>query len=333
MTMFKWSQTRDDNDDIDATINLREGQSPSTYNNAVRAVMAAAAKYRDDVSGKVDTGGTGTAYTFTSSQGYTSLIDGIIICFTAHATSGASPTMAVDGLTAKPLRGVSGSNLPAGVLSLGTPYMAHYDSSTDEWLLHGFFEPVGGVPIAGSVEYAGSTAPNTSWLLEYGQAVSRTTYATLFARIGTTYGAGDESTTFNIPDCRGRVVAGKDDMGGSSANRLTAQTGGLNGDTLGATGGAETHTLLTAQIPAHNHAVGTLATASDGAHTHTYTKFGAAGFDVEANVGGTSGTQGTTSSNGAHTHAISGSVANTGDGGAHNNVQPTIIKLKLIRAL
>ena len=83
--------------------------------------------------------------------------------------------------------------------------------------------------------YAGATAP-TGWLLCYGQAISRTTYSTLFTAISTTYGIGDGSTTFLLPDMRGRVAAGQDDMGGTSADRLTTP---LNGDTLGAVGGTE----------------------------------------------------------------------------------------------
>jgi len=84
--------------------------------------------------------------------------------------------------------------------------------------------------------YAGASAP-TGWLLCYGQAVSRTTYADLFTAISTTYGAGDGSTTFNVPDLRGRVPAGKDNMGGTAANRLTAGGSGVTGTTLGAAGG------------------------------------------------------------------------------------------------
>lgn len=75
------------------------------------------------------------------------------------------------------------------------------------------------------LDFAGSTAPS-GWALCYGQAVSRTTFANLFAKIGTTYGAGDGSTTFNLPDCRGRAVAGKDDMGGTASGRLNVNTTG-----------------------------------------------------------------------------------------------------------
>jgi len=94
--------------------------------------------------------------------------------------------------------------------------------------------------ITGEVRaYAGSSAPD-GWMLAYGQAISRTTYAALFAVCGTTYGSGNGTTTFNVPDLRGRVIAGKDDMGGSPANRLTTIGGLSANDTIGATGGNET---------------------------------------------------------------------------------------------
>ena len=75
---------------------------------------------------------------------------------------------------------------------------------------------VGGIPSGAVLPFAGTAAP-AGWLLCYGQAVSRTTYAALFNALGTAYGAGDGSTTFNLPDLRGRVPGGKDDMGGVAA--------------------------------------------------------------------------------------------------------------------
>lgn len=77
------------------------------------------------------------------------------------------------------------------------------------------------VPSGSVMAYAGATAP-ANWLLCHGQLVSRTTYAALFAAIGTTYGAGDGSTTFALPDGRGRVLVGRDNMGGTAANRLAS---------------------------------------------------------------------------------------------------------------
>src|SRR5688500_6092933 len=96
------------------------------------------------------------------------------------------------------------------------------------------------VPTGAVLPHAGSTAP-TDWLLCDGSAVSRTTYAGLFNVIGETYGVGDGSITFNLPDLRGRAVAGKDNMGGSAANRITSGGSGITGTTLGAAGGTETH--------------------------------------------------------------------------------------------
>jgi hypothetical protein len=84
--------------------------------------------------------------------------------------------------------------------------------------------------------YAGATAP-AGWLLCFGQAISRTVYSTLFTAIGTTYGVGDGSTTFLLPDMRGRAVAGQDDMGGTSADRITH----VQADALGGVHGTETH--------------------------------------------------------------------------------------------
>jgi microcystin-dependent protein len=80
------------------------------------------------------------------------------------------------------------------------------------------------IPPGGIIQFGGISAP-TGWLLCFGQAVSRTTYAALYAGLGgaqSPHGQGDGSTTFNVPDYRGRVPAGFDLMGGVSANRLPA---------------------------------------------------------------------------------------------------------------
>ena len=116
--------------------------------------------------------------------------------------------------------------------------------------------------------FAGAAAPD-GWLLCHGQAVPRADHAALFAAIGTVYGAGDGQTTFNLPDLRGRAVAGKDDMGGNAAGRLTDQAGGVDGDALGAAGGAERHALTGAELAAHSHGAGSLAAQSAGQHAHT----------------------------------------------------------------
>ena len=90
--------------------------------------------------------------------------------------------------------------------------------------------------------YAGGAAP-PGWLLCDGALVSRAAYPGLFAAIGTTYGAGDGSTTFGLPDLRGRVIVG------------TGAGDGLTDRSRGATGGAETVALSLAQAPSHSHTV------------------------------------------------------------------------------
>jgi len=110
--------------------------------------------------------------------------------------------------------------------------------------------------------YAGSTAPaGGQWLLCNGAAVSRTTYAALFAVCGTSYGAGDGTSTFNVPDSRGRVFIGYDPT--NATGRMTGVfTGGLNANTLGNVGGEQGHVLITSELAVHNHGM------SDPGHTH-----------------------------------------------------------------
>lgn len=185
------------------------------------------------------------------------------------------------------------------------------------------------MPIGAVVDFAGVTAP-TSWMLCYGQAISRTTYAALFALLGTTYGAGDGSTTFNLPDARGRVTAGKDNMGGTSASRLTSGGSGITGSTLGATGGAETHTLNTVQLPAHAHS-GT--TNSSGEHSHVYVDsyLPSPGGDIQSGPGFYFSATTSRVTNAAGLHAHSFTTGNAGSGAAHNNVQPTLVLNKIIK--
>ena len=170
-----------------------------------------------------------------------------------------------------------------------------------------------GAPIGTIKSYSGSAAP-TNFLLCYGQAISRTTYAALYSVIGTTYGSGDGVTTFNLPDLRGRILAGKDNMGGSAAGRLTNSGSGVDGLTLGAVGGAETHTLTNSQMPIHNHGGAT------GSHGH--------GYNGVSSAGGLTPNQGSgviQGPSGQTTVFSTASISNDGGNAAHNNTQPTII--------
>lgn len=143
------------------------------------------------------------------------------------------------------------------------------------------------VPIGGVIMFAGSTGYDTSvWQLCDGSAISRTTFATLFARLGTTHGSGDGSSTFNVPDLRGQFVVG------------VGQGSGLTNRTLGAKGGEESVTLSAGQMPSHTHT----GTTDNGGVAHTHS---------------VSGNTGTVSSD--HTHNYSGTVSGTNVGGYRIN--------------
>lgn len=219
---------------------------------------------------------------------------------------------------------------------------------------------IGGTPIGAVVAYPFSTAPS-GWLFVSGLTIgSAASGATAKAHAGmlplyeklwdefdntelviqnssgtpTTRGASaaaDFAANKRLPllDAQGRVIAGWDSMSGASANRLTSP---INGDTIGAAGGSQSHTLIVAEMPEHDHTPGTLATSNSGGHTHNVIEGGddpAIGtFNTSAiTAGGGNGTQ--TSSPvvavGDHAHTLSGATSVAGSDGSHNNVQPTIV--------
>jgi microcystin-dependent protein len=191
----------------------------------------------------------------------------------------------------------------------------------NDYLLKADFELVS-IPVGGLTQYAGATSPSVNYAICDGAAVNRTTYATLFARIGTTYGSGNGTTTFNLPNVKGRVIAGLD----------STQT---EFDTLAETGGAKTHTLTSAEMPSHTH--------TQDAHGHVVSSNSFAG-DLQIVVGPRGGDGAfysfTDSGNDANVSAAviyarntTATNQSTGGGGAHNNLQPYIVMNYLIRIL
>jgi microcystin-dependent protein len=295
-----------------------------------RGMQAATAKYRDDIAGAIVTSGTSTAYAVSTFQVFDTLahLHGQMIAFTPHATNGATVTLNVDSLGARPLRASPGAELLAGTIIQGTPYVATYSNSDGAFYLQGFFGNPYNIPLAGGLDYWASTAPNTSFAFPIGQAISRTTYSTLFALMGTTYGAGDGSTTFNLPDKTGRVSAMKE----AAQNRLPPAFFGTDSTVIGSVGGSPSHTLTVSEIPAHAHPA--TSTVTDPGHSHGYTAYsgihndGTQSFDTPV----APFTAQTTSSFTGITVTTTVN-ANTGGGAAHAIVQPTIVCNYIIRII
>lgn len=147
--------------------------------------------------------------------------------------------------------------------------------------------------------YGGSSAP-TGYLFCDGTAVSRTTYSSLFGVISTTYGAGDASTTFNVPDMRGRAPIGVGTGTGGGASGSGLPTGGdaLTARSAGDWLGEQAHILDITQIPSHNHATNPFPISGTGS--------------TNSGLGPSNVTN------------SSFNTGNTGGGLGHNNIQPVM---------
>lgn len=257
----------------------------------------------------------------------------------ATALTGSLPRDGQAGMTGQ-MKAADGSLLLPGYTFSNDPNTGFYRPNDDEIAVVcggvqvALFTSGGletGVQVGVVFDYAGATVPG-GYLLCYGQNVSRTTYASLFSAIGTTYGSGDGVTTFGLPDLRGRLIYGKDDMGGSAASRLTTTYFGTDPTTLGNVGGAQTKTILTANLPAYTP-TGTVGITDPG---HTHTAVTASSYTASSVVAGGAnlGSYGAAATS-SNTTGITASFTGTAQGGTSNAfgvVNPGLIMNKIIYA-
>jgi microcystin-dependent protein len=238
-----WNET-DASNSAAAPDGAPEGMMSSGVNNVLRAHQGALKRFWRRSSVMVTTGTAG-AYLVTHTVPPAALADGECELISFHAANTAGATLNVGALGAVPLHYYAAGAwrlIPNDLWGANFTSRVAYNAAAAAYRLLDLPDRTGEV-----TAFAGGTAPHGS-LLCYGQAISRTAYAGLFAALGTAFGVGDGTSTFNLIDMRGQVAAGMSNMGGSDAGNLTG------GFVLGAGLGEQVHTLTEAEMPAHTHA-------------------------------------------------------------------------------
>jgi microcystin-dependent protein len=178
------------------------------------------------------------------------------------------------------------------------------------------------VPIGGMIMWLSDTLPTVgTWCWANGGTLSRTTYATFFGIVGTTFGVGDGTTTFNVINMQEVVPVGKSTMGGAASPGLLASISGALKAALNGLFGEDAHTLSTPEIPSHTHA----NTLTDPGHDHgvgqgSFSNLNAGTTPTSAQGFSSGGTPPRTTNN---TTGITINNVAAGGGSAHNNTQPS----------
>lgn len=209
-----------------------------------------------------DVGSTDT-YAITSTVPLATLVVGKEITFKANTRNTGACTLNVDALGAVSIKKDVDQDLATGDIKANQIVKVVYDGANFQLIQNTGLMCTGGI-----IAFGGASAP-AGFLLCDGTAVSRTTYAALFAVLSTTYGVGDGSTTFNLPNAKGRMIVGLD----------SAQT---EFDTLAETGGAKTVTLTGAELPAHTHTLSGRVPTSGSGESHIQRTVANVGTDAAA---------------------------------------------------
>lgn len=258
-SIYDWSLISANNATADSDINWSEGQAPSTVNDSARVMMSRVKALLNDLGGVQAATGSANAIAVATASSFTSLANGRRISFRATNTNTGTATLNVNTLGAKVIVKITayGEAILAGgeIQSTGiyeAVYCTHLNGGSGAWLL---LNPsnIEAIPPGAVMSFFGPDVP-AGWLRCTGLEVSRTEYARLFSAIGTTWGAGNGTTTFNIPDGRSRFLRGASPV----------------------------HDFGTAQedtIRSHTHT----GTTSSNTHTHNLDKGDSGGWSGEQN--------------------------------------------------
>lgn len=280
----------------DGTNDITIGQLDAS-NNIFKSASYLSAGY--------DTDAVGTdAYAINPDVAVSSLVEGMRFVFKVGTANTGAATLNVSGTGAVPLKKNYDEDLVTGDIVANQIIEVVYDGTNYQVV-----SPLGGsnVPTGSITAYGSSSAP-TGWLVCDGSAVSRSTYSGLFNIIGTSYGSGDGSTTFNLPDLVGRVPVGLD----SGGSRVSSN------NTIGDSSGDETHTLSKSELPA------------TGLNSSSGSGFVVTPSGVASNAVDSTGT-GATAFSGGITLSKNARTENMGSGDAHNNMQPYQIVQYIIK--
>lgn len=276
-------------------------------------------------------GGTSNAITLITGYSVAAYAAGQEFSFIAASTNSDAVTVAVDGLSAKDVR-IGTTALSSGQVIASTIVTVQYDGTYFQLLSYAATPAT--IPVGFIAAWPLSSVPS-GWLECDGSAISRSTYAALFAALGTSYGVGDSSTTFNLPNYKDYFLRGFDASGADAASRTDRGDG---------TTGASVGTKQAGDYLAHTHSPGTLAAAAGGNHGHPVristeaggSKDATGGFALDVNnVSNYSAFTGTLSdtpgeqigASGTHTHTVTGATATAPSSGG-TETRPKNITVK-----